>query len=102
MCEAWISFAGTVLGGGLTLLGVAITIRYYKAQEAKDAESERNAGIMMFYNFFAYKSEFVKERYTIIGLTMNGRQLFKGDVFIQNQKIYFLYERIHYLKIDCK
>ena len=29
---------------------------------------------------------------------MNGRQLFKGDVFIQNQKIYFLYERIHYLK----
>ena len=55
MCEAWISFAGTVLGGGLTLLGVAITIRYYKAQEAKDAESERNAGIMMFYNFCLQK-----------------------------------------------
>ena len=88
MCEAWISFAGTVLGGGLTLLGVAITIRYYKAQEAKDAESERNAGIMMFYNFLLTKVNLLK-RYTIIGLTMNGRQLFKGDVFIQNQKIYF-------------
>ncbi|MFR9297770.1 hypothetical protein [Emergencia timonensis] len=97
MCEAWISFAGTVLGGGLTLLGVAITIRYYKAQEAKDAESERNAGIMMFYNFLLTKVNLLKKIYDYRSDDERKTIIQGGCVYTESENL-FLYERIHYLK----
>lgn len=94
MYEAWISFFGAILGGFLTLLGVALTIRYYKNQEERNTKSAQKVGAMVFYNFLLVKVNLLEKIHKAkedeqIKLVVQG-----GSVYTELENL-FLYERIH-------
>lgn len=58
MCEAWIGFAGSILGGAITFIGVIATIKYYKRQEVnKDDKEKKYMASILFWNLIDYKAQ---------------------------------------------
>lgn len=97
MCEALISFAGAALGGVVTLLGVAWTIKYYVKQEVKEAERERSAGIITFYNFLLVKVNLLRKIHNCKTDDERNTIIEGGSVYTEAENL-FLYERIHFIK----
>lgn len=60
MQTAWIGFAGAVIGGLLTLLGVFFTIKYYKKQEKRQYQKEIETQSEAIYWFLMKKIRFTE------------------------------------------
>lgn len=96
MCSAWIGFWGAVVGGFLTLLGVAVTIIYYNIQGKKEENREYRSGALIVYRFLNVKVDLLCKIYESYFDDSGIKQIHYGPVFTHDENL-FLYGRIQYL-----
>lgn len=98
MDEAWIGFAGAVIGGLLTLVGVFLTILYYKSEEKNKAKRMSHLQCEALFWFFEVKGDLLKEWNKLIEDVQDPKEYVSpsGNLVPVGDDI-FLFERIQYL-----
>jgi hypothetical protein len=98
MDEAWIGFAGAVIGGLLTLVGVFVTIKYYKKQEKCQHQQEIETQGQAIYWFFKAKLDLLDDWSKMFEhakkIKMN---VVPSGELVSNGDTVFLFERLRYM-----
>ncbi len=98
MDTEWIGFAGAVIGGLLTLVGVFVTIKYYKEQEKRQHQKEIETQSEAIYWFFKAKLDLLNDWSKMFEhaekIKMN---VVPSGELVSNGDTIFLFERLRYM-----
>lgn len=98
MQTAWIGFAGAVIGGLLTLLGVFFTIKYYKKQEKRQYQKEIETQSEAIYWFFKAKLDLLNDWNKMFQhAEKNKMHVVPSGELVSNGDAVFLFERLRYV-----
>ena len=95
MLDAWIGFAGAIIGGAFTLVGVIITIRYYSRQENRLNKRQDRNGAIVFFRLISLKANDIN-KILIENESGNGGHIKSSEIISKEEKL-FLFDRTQYL-----